>query len=187
LETAEIERLEFKELGQQRRQMEEFQRENGQLKRAAEQVKQTTQQVSTAKRLKTTATNKQCVIDPTNHTSFGDGMLSSKMRGERGIGICEVLEGHCEGSETKLLAIIHSIIKCYGLRDQMTASLGINIDRTNSFIKCCCGSLAAALRRPSRSPCQIVTAWRKGFAPTHGDLPHRPHRPGCSRLARPGT
>ena len=58
--------------------------------------------------------------------------------------------------------------------------------RTNSFIKCCCGSLAAALRRPSRSPCQSVTAWSERFAPTHGDLPHRPHRPGCSRLARPG-
>ena len=57
----------------------------------------------------------------------------------------------------------------------------------NSFIKCCCGSLAAALRRPSRSPCQSVTVWHERFAPTHGDLPHRPHRPGCSRLARSGT
>ena len=48
---AEIERLE-KELGQQRRQMEEFQRENGQLKRTAEQARLNKQQQSTAQRLK---------------------------------------------------------------------------------------------------------------------------------------
>ena len=76
--TAEIERLE-KELHQQRCQMDEFQRENGQLKRAAEQVTQTAQQVSTAKRLKTTAGSKTIRINPDDQTEFGKGVCSYEM------------------------------------------------------------------------------------------------------------
>ena len=130
---AEIERLE-KELGQQRRQMDEFQRENGQLKRAAEQVKLTTQQVSTAKRLKTNNTLKSKPIDPENRTPFGRGVLSTRMLGTRGVGIVDMLEVHCEGSQEKLVSIVHSIIDRFNIRDRMVADFGVALDQTNALI-----------------------------------------------------
>jgi hypothetical protein len=130
---AEIERLE-KELGQQRRQMDEFQRENGQLKCAAEQVKLTTQQVSTAKRLKTNNTLKSKPIDPENRTPFGRGVLSTRMLGTRGVGIVDMLEVHCEGSQEKLVSIVHSIIDRFNIRDRMVADFGVALDQTNALI-----------------------------------------------------
>ena len=131
--TAEIERLE-KELGQQRRQMDEFQRENGQLKRTAEQARLNKQQQSTAQRLKTGKDNKAQPIVRDNQTPFGKGVRSSKMLGTRGVGIVKVMEDHCEGSEAKLLDVVCDLIRRYNLEDAVAAHLGASTESTAQYI-----------------------------------------------------
>ena len=96
-----------------------------------------------AKRVKTAKGNKRCEIDPTNRTPFGETVRGAKMRGERGTGIEEMLEVHCEGSEAKLLDIVYAIIGKYKLQAQVKGHFGITVDATNAYIV---GRAKAALK-----------------------------------------
>ena len=139
---AEIERLE-RELTKQRQRAFNFERDCGMLKRKFNESEHAVNELRKAKGLKTWHDNKRCAIDPANRTPFGVGVRSAKMRGERGTGIEELLEVHCEGSEAKLLDVVYAIIGKYHLQAQVKGHFGITVDATNAYIV---GRAKAALK-----------------------------------------
>ena len=141
-QATDIERLE-KALQVQRVASAEFEHQAGVNKRKAEAFDAAGTKTAHAKRVKTAKEKKRQDINPTNRTAFGEGVRSAKMRGERGTGIEEMLEVHCEGSEAKLLDIVYAIIGKYNLQAQVKGHFGITVDATNAYIV---GRAKAALK-----------------------------------------
>ena len=104
------------------------------LKRKFNESEHAVNELRKAKGLKTSHANKRCAIDPANRTPFGATFRSTKMRGERGTWIEELLEVHCEGSGTKLLDIVYAIIEKYKLKAQVKGHFGITVGQTNAYI-----------------------------------------------------
>lgn len=132
-QAADIERLK-KALKVQRAASSEFEHQAGVNKRKAEAFEAARTKTAIDKRVKTAKDNKAQPIDHDNQTPFGKGVRSSKMLGTRGVGIVQVMEEHCEGSQAKLLDIIKDLIGRYKLQDAVAAHLGASTESTAQYI-----------------------------------------------------
>jgi hypothetical protein len=154
-QVAEIERLE-KALKVQRAASAEFEYQAGMNKRKFNESEHAVDELRKAKGIKTMHDNKRCAIDPANRTPFGAGVKSAKMRGERGTGIEELLEVHCEGSEAKLLDIVYAIIEKYKLKAQVKGHFGITVNQTNAYIVARAAAALQELKHCRKSMCSAM-------------------------------
>ena len=183
----EIERV-AKELSVQKAKAAEFEHQAGLFKRKAALFDEGKAKESTGKRVRTWHDNMRLPIDPANRTAFGDGVLSSKMCGDRGTWICGILEEHCQGSEAKLLEIVYSIVKRYNLREQVTRYLGYSIDLTNAFIVDRMASIMSELKhcRSEQQRQQYRMLWTAVVPPPGSSMEAQVARALRAKSARQG-